>query len=327
MKLHELRSVRAVIASGFRVTVAADAVHGSQPGISRHLQSVEAELGVELFERRKNRLIGLTPAGRTLVPIIDQALDQLDGLHRVAGQFARGELGRLTVATSHTHARYLLPAVIEAFIREYPAVRLKLQQGHVGQITRWLATGEADISVSAAPSQPPASLLYRPFRQMHRIVLTPSDHPLHKIRGPTLRDLTRYPIITYDSEYSAYTQIMQSFEAAGLAPNLALSTSDTDTMKTYTLCGLGIAIMADSAFEPKRDEGLCAIDARHLFPSSVINIGINKERPLNQHALRFLEMLDPSCRAGGKVATSGKKSPSVRALPQERRRGSTPGRR
>ncbi len=294
MKIHELLSVRAVVATGFRVTLAAEAIHSSQPGISRHLQSVEDELGVKLFERRKNRLVGPTPAGRVLLPIIDQALDQLDVLHRVASRFASGELGSLTVATSHTHARYLLPAVIEAFIKEFPAVRLKLQQGHVGQITHWLATGEADISVSAAPSHPPASLVYRPFRRVHRIVLAPDDHPLLEVRTPSLADLARYPIITYDSEYTAYTQIMQSFAAAGLVPNIALSTSDADTMKTYALCGLGIAIMADSAFEPAHDQGLHAIDARHLFPSSAINIGINRERPLDRHALRFLEMLDPA---------------------------------
>lgn len=291
IKLGELRSVRAVMDADFAVTVAAGKINGSQPGVSRHLQNVETALGVMLFERRRNRLVGLTAAGEALLPMITQALDQLDAVDRVARQFAAGELGSLVVATSHTHARYLLPSIIEAFIREYPAVRLGLRQGSVGQIKSWLESGEADISVSAAPSQPAAALLFRPFREMHRVVITPLGHPLLRRRRASLGDLARYPIITYGSEYDAYGQIMKAFESAGLAPNVALSTSDTDTMKTYALCGLGIAIMADSAFEPRRDEGLRALDASHLFPSSVINIGVNRERPLSSHAARFIEML------------------------------------
>ena len=209
MKLHELRSVRAVVATGFRVTAAGDAVHASQPGISRHLQQVEQSLGVELFERRKNRLVGLTTAGQALVPMINRALDQLEGLHRVAEQYASGELGSLTVATSHTHARYLLPPVIEAFIRDYPAVRLTLRQGYVGQIVDWLSSGEADISVSTAPARHPTSLSFHAFRQMHRVVLTPPRHPLLKLKRPALRDLAAYPIITYGQPMAPSTPPMR----------------------------------------------------------------------------------------------------------------------
>jgi LysR family cys regulon transcriptional activator len=297
VKLHELRSVRAVVQTGFRVTAAGEAVHASQPGISRHLQQIEQSLGVDLFERRKNRLVGLTVAGQSLVPMINRALDQLEGLQRIADQFKSGELGSLTVATSHTHARYLLPSVIEAFIRDYPAVRLTLRQGYVGQIVEWLGSGEADISVSTNPARHPGSLSFHPFRQMHRVLLTPPKHPLLKRKRPTLRDLAEYPIITYGPEYAAYTQIMNAFEAQALRPTVALSTGDTDTIKTYARCRLGVAIVADSAFEPRQDAGLRAIDARHLFPSSAITIGLNNERPLNVHALSLVGLLAPRLKA------------------------------
>jgi LysR family cys regulon transcriptional activator len=297
VKLHELRSVRAVVAAGFGVTAAAEAAHTSQPGISRHVQQVEETLGVELFERRKNRLVGLTAAGQVLVPMINRTLDQLEELHRVAERFTSGELGSLTVATSHTHARYLLPPVIEIFIRKYPAVRLTLRQGYGDQIASWLHSGEADISISSAPAQHPRSLLFHPIGQMHRVVLTSLEHPLLKLKKPTLGDLAVYPIITYGPEYAAYTQIMSAFESQGLRPTIALSTGDTDTIKTYAMCGLGIAILADSAFEPHRDEGLRAIDARHLFPSSVITVGLNEERPLNNHALSLIELLDADLKS------------------------------
>ena len=242
--------------------------------------------------------------------MIDRALDQLEGLHRVADQFKAGELGSLIVATSHTHARYLLPPVIESFIRRYPAVRLTLRQGYVGQIVDWLGSGEADLSVSTAPARYPASLSFGAFQQMHRVILAPPKHPLLKVRRPTLRDLAEYPIITYGAEYAAYAQIMQAFDAQGLKPTVAMSAGDTDTIKTYAMCQLGVAIVADSAFDPRRDQGLRAIDARHLFPSSAITIGMNNERPPNVHALSLVELLAPSRSpiAGDRLKSAGVKA-------------------
>ncbi|NYT24070.1 LysR family transcriptional regulator [Alcaligenaceae bacterium] len=291
MKLHELRSIRAVVETGFSVTAAAEVLHTSQPGISRHVQQAERYLAVELFTRVKNRLTGLTPAGQVLVPMIIQVLDQLEGVRRVAGQFNSGDQGQLTVATSHTHARYLLPPVIEAFIRSFPQVRLTLRQGYGAQIAAWLQSGEADLSISSAPQQRYSGLSFRRIGKMRRIVLTAAEHPLLKAEPLTLQSIVAYPIITYSPEFAAYSQIMAAFEAAGLRPTIALSTGDTDTIKTYTVCGLGVAIVADSAFEPQRDQGLCAIDAGHLFPSTNIVLGMSKEREPTFHALKLIELL------------------------------------
>lgn len=292
MKLHELRSTRAVVEAGFSVTAAAEALHTSQPGISRHIQQVEHYLAIELFTRVKNRLTGLTPAGQVLVPMIIQALDQLEGVRRVAGQFNSGDQGQLTVATSHTHARYLLPPVIEAFIRSFPQVRLTLRQGYGAQIATWLQSGEADLSISSAPQHRYSGLSFRRIGKMRRVVLTAAGHPLLKAGPLTLRSVAAYPIITYSPEFAAYSQIMAAFEASGLKPTIALSTGDTDTIKTYTMCGLGVAIVADSAFEPQRDQGLCAIDAGHLFPSTNIMLGMSKEREPTFHALKLIELLN-----------------------------------
>jgi len=292
MKLHELRSIRAVVETGFSVTAAAEVLHTSQPGISRHVQQAERYLAIELFTRVKNRLTGLTPAGQVLVPMIIQALDQLEGVRRVAGQFNSGDQGQLTVATSHTHARYLLPPVIEAFIRSFPQVRLTLRQGYGAQIATWLQSGEADLSISSAPQHRYSGLSFRRIGEMRRVVLTAAGHPLLKAGPLTLRSIAAYPIITYSPEFAAYSQIMAAFEASGLKPTIALSTGDTDTIKTYAMCGLGVAIVADSAFEPQRDQGLCAIDAGHLFPSTNIMLGMSKEREPTFHALKLIELLN-----------------------------------
>ncbi len=293
MKLAILRAVRAVVESSFSVTRAAELMHASQPGISRQLAEAEAALGTQLFLRRRNRLVGLTPAGQALLPLIDRALHQIDDLPRAARRYATGEAGSLSVATSHTHARYLLPPVIERFIQEYPAVALRLRQGFVSQIASWIGSGEADLSVSAAPPGAHPELAFHPIRQLHRIVLAPTQHPLLKLAKPTLRDIARWPIITYDREFAAHSQIMRAFDTARVAPNIALRTSDTDVMKTYALCGLGVAIVADSAFDRKLDKGLCAIDARHLFPSTEVHIGFRRDSPLGAHALRFIELVSP----------------------------------
>ncbi len=305
MKPHELRSVSAVAASAFSVTRAAKQRHTSQPGISRHLLEAESALGVDLFVRRSNRLVGLTPAGQALLPLIDRALHQFDDLKRIARRYASGESGSLSVATSHTHARYLLPSIIGGFIREFPSVALQLRQGFVNQIAGWVSSGEADLSVSAAPPEVSPDLVFHPFRELHRVVLAPAGHPLLKTRRPALRDIADWPIITYDREFAAHEQIMRTFEAARLKPVIALRTSDTDVMKTYALCGLGVAIVADSAFDPKLDKRLRAIDARHLFPSTTVHIGLRRHSPMSAHALRFIELVAPEL--GKKLRASEKK--------------------
>jgi LysR family cys regulon transcriptional activator len=296
MKLTELRSVRAVVAAGFRITAAAEAIHASQPGISRHLQQVERALGVPLFERHRNRLTGPTAAGRALLPAIQRVLDEFDGLHTLASQFADGARGNLTVATSHTHARYLLPPALERFIQDCPDVRLLVRQGTLDQIMDWMASGEADLSLSALPKRHAASLEFHPLCTVDRVVLVPTGHALLKLRRVTLRELARYPLITYGREFAAHAQIVRAFEDAGLTPTMALNTSDTDTIKTYAQCGLGVAIVAHTAFEPQRDQGLRAIKARHLFPSSVVSLGVNRDRALSAHALRLAALLEPGLR-------------------------------
>jgi DNA-binding transcriptional LysR family regulator len=300
LKLNEMRSVRAVANANFSISRTAEMLHASQPGISRHVLEVEQAMKVDLFLRRKNRLTGLTPAGALLLPLIDRILNDIDDLDRIAGQFAQGNSGSLSVATSHTHARYLLPPAIQSFIREFPSVDLRLRQGYVNQIAEWVNTGAADLSVSAAPLTPFPDLSFLPFSELHRVVLAPSGHPILSVRKPSLRELATWPIITYEREFVAHAEIMGAFKRARLNPRIVLSTGDTDIMKTYTLCGLGIAIVADHAFDEKLDPGLSAIDVRGLFPSTPLYVGIKRGRPLSTHAVRFIELIDP--KLANKVA-------------------------
>lgn len=304
IKISELESVSAVAAHGFSVTQTASLLHATQSGISRHVIDVEDMLGVAIFERQKNRLVGLTPAGDALLPLVNRLLDQAQDLQRVAAAFADGRRGSLCVATSQTHARYLLPRVIERFLREYPQVELRLRHGHLAQIASWLESGDADISVSAAlPGTAGADLLLYPYGELYRIVVVPDGHPLAKRPHPTLDDIAAFPIITYEPHFAAHVQIMDAFRSAGLHPKIALTTGDTDIMKTYARCGLGVAIVADPAFDPAIDYNLSAIDARHLFPPATMYLGIKKARPLSTHALKFIDFIAPELRSTISPAT------------------------
>lgn len=298
MTLNELRSVWMVGQTGFSISRTAEVLHASQPGISRHVIDVEEALGVVLFVRRKNRLVGLTPAGEVLLPLIGRVLGDVDDLKRIAVQHAAGERGRLTVATSHTHARYLLPSILQAFIGEFPKVDLRIRQGYVNQIAHWVNTGEADVSISAAPTEPFPDLAFRRFDEIHRIVLAPAGHPLLALKRPTLRDIAEWPVITYESESVAYADIMGAFRRKHLEPRLVLGTGDTAVMKMYVQCGLGIAIVAHQAFDPAVDQGLAEVNVRRLFPVTPLYIGVKKDRPLSAQALHFIKLVAPELSMG-----------------------------
>ena len=292
MKIGELKSIVAVQDAGFKVTSAADSTHTSQPGISRHVRNVENELGVQLFERHKNRLTGLTSAGKTIVPMISNFLLQLDTIRNVALEFQSGYRGKVTVATSHTHARYLLPPIIRSFIQNNPFVELSLRQGHSEQITEWLHNGEADISVLSSPGKYDPSLSFRKIGEMHRVILTSVDHPLLSASKVCLEEVARYPIITYSPEYAAHTQIMSAFEAFGLQPSVCLSAGDTDTIKTYVKFGMGVGIVASIAFDPELDSDLRAMDANTLFPPARIFLGTNINSTLSTHSQRLVQLIE-----------------------------------
>jgi LysR family cys regulon transcriptional activator len=294
MTLNELRSVWTVGQTGFSISRTAEVLHASQPGISRHVIEVEDHLGVMLFARRKNRLVGPTPAGEVLLPLIGRILNDVDDLKRIAKQHATGESGSLSVATSHTHARYVLPSIIKTFIGEFPKADLRIRQGHVNQIAEWVDSGEADVSISAAPNESFPDLALHRFDQIRRIVLAPEGHPLLAVQRPSLHDIAAWPIITYEQQFVAYADIMGAFRKARLEPRVVLSTGDTDVMKMYVLGGLGVAILAGQAFDPRVDRGLAEVNVRRLFPLTPLYIGVKKGRPLSAQALRFIELVAPN---------------------------------
>ena len=293
MNLQQLRYVCEIVERGMSVSRAAAALHTSQPSMSRQIQSLEKELGVTVFVRSRRRILGLSKPGEEVHALARQVVRDTERLRHVGREYLQQEAGTLVVTTSHTHARYVLPKVIREFARRHPRMRVTLRQGNPTQVAQWVSAGEADLSICSIPTRHIPGTVLIPCYDQHKVVLTPNRHPLLKAGKLTLAALAKHPLITYDPEFTTYGQVMQAFADAGLVPHIALSATDVDVMKTYVKEGLGVAIMAGLAFDPKEDTGLAAIDARHLFASNKIYVGVQRQAQLRDYALDFISLFSP----------------------------------
>lgn len=293
MNLQQLKYVREIVDRGLNISNAAAALHTSQPGVSRQLRNLEDELGVKIFLRNRKKIIALTDAGSAVLRVSRRVLSDVQSLRHIGDEFSTTDSGKLTIAATHTHARYALPKTIERFTTRYPRVQLSIRQGTPTEIARWVCSGEADLSIATEPLEHFDDLVLLPCYELHRIVLVKPGHPLLRLKRLTLEKLAYYPLITYDTAFMARSKITRAFEARGLTPNIVLSAADADVMKTYVKHGLGVAILAKLAYQPSEDRGLRAIDASHLFEPNVIHIGMRKNNYLREYMFDFIELLAP----------------------------------
>ena len=290
MTLQQLKYLCEVARRGLNISKTAEALHISQPGLSRQLRLLETELGVELFVRNSKRLVRLSEAGGKIIAIAERALREARNITEAARESADESSGALTIATTHTQARYALPAVLRRFTRQFPRVRLNLRQGTPGEVSHLVLSGNADISISAETVDPVPGMIMLPCYPLPRVVLTPARHPLLRVKKLTLEKLVEYPLITYDFSFIARSRIVRAFEARGLTPNVVLNAIDADVIKTYVEFGLGIAVLPRMAFDAKRDRALRAIDASHLFEPNTIHIGIRQNHYLRGYTYAFIEL-------------------------------------
>ncbi len=295
MNFQQLRSLREATRRGYNLTEVAAMMHTSQPGVSRQIRELEDELGVEIFIRAGKRLTGLTPPGETLLPIVERLLLEADNLRRVGQDYADSAQGRLSIAATHSQARYALPHAVRDFRALFPDVTLHLHQGSPRQVADMLLSGEADIGVATeALSSHEALVTLSCYRWTHSIVL-PHGHPLLALQAPvSLEQLAQYPIITYEQGYTGRSHIDQAFARAGLVPEIVLTAMDADVIKTYVELGMSVGIVASIAFDPDRDRHLQALDARHLFALNVTRLGLRKGVWLRGYAYRFIEAFAPT---------------------------------
>jgi len=293
MKLQQLRCVHEVVKNGFSISKAAEALHTSQPGVSKQIQLIEEEVGLHIFLRHGKRLVGLTEPGQHVYQRINEVLRKIKSIKQVSDEFSQSGLGVLTIATTHTQARYKLPNVVQAFMSKYPDVKLNIHQGNPSQVTDQVIKGEADIGIATESISQNDKLFCLPCYTWNRCLVMPAKHPLAKEKTVTLAKLATYPIITYDYAFTGSTIVSKVFHDAGLTPNIVLTAIDADVIKTYVNLGLGIGLIAQMAFDPKRDQGLVSIDVSHLFPTSTTYLGIRRDVFLRGFMYDFIEMFIP----------------------------------
>jgi LysR family transcriptional regulator, cys regulon transcriptional activator len=292
MNFQQLRSVREAVRRGFNLTEVAQALNTSQPGVSRQIRELEDELGIEIFVREGKRLTGLTPIGRDVLPFVERMLLDAESLRRVSDDFTQGPVGNLSIATTHSQARYVLPTVVRDFRATHPEVTLELRQGSPHQVAEMLLGGEADIGIATRVLEEYDELIALPCYRWTHSVLVPAGHEL--LDAPvTIERLSRFPLITYDVGYTGRGTIDDAFERAGLKMKLVLTAMDADVIKTYVELGLGVGILASVAFDEERDHRLRAIDARGMFEINTTSIAVRRSDVLRAFAYEFIETFAP----------------------------------
>ena len=294
MKLHQLKYIHEVARQGLSISAAAEALHTSQPGVSKQIQMLEDELKLQIFQRNGKRLTGITEPGRHIVKLAATVMLEMQNIKRVGDEFAKVETGTLTIATTHTQARYKLPTAVKQFITNYPNVKLNIHQGNPSQVTALVASGEADIGIATEAISLDDRLLCLPCYEWNRCVVVPKGHRLIDAMPLTLAKIASFPLITYDFAFTGSTIVSKVFHDAGVMPNVVLSAIDADVIKTYVGLGLGVGLIANMAYDEERDKDLVKLDCSHLFPASTTYLGVRKDAFLRGYLYGFIELLAPN---------------------------------
>jgi len=293
MKLQQLRYLIAIVENGLNITAASETLYTSQPGISKQLRLLEDELGLRLFARNGKALVDITPEGKIIIDKARIILREADNIKDLATDLRNESMGTLSIGTTHTQARYVLPDIIQKFQQAYPFVRLDIQHGTSEQISEMFTQGSIDFAISSNSESLFSDLVRLPWYEWDRIILTPKSHPLGKQEKATLDDLVKYPLLTYVFSKQDPSTFREAFEQVGLSPNVTLTARDGDVIKTYIRKGMGVGILAAMSYEKEFDNDLHVIDCSDLFPRCTTWIGFSKDHYLRTYMFDFLKMLSP----------------------------------
>jgi LysR family cys regulon transcriptional activator len=289
--------VRETVRRGFNLTEVAAALHTSQPGVSRQIRELEEELGIDLFVRAGKRLTGLTPPGETVLPIVERLLVEAENLKRAGADYASVGRGTLTIAATHSQARYALPPAVRDFAASYPNVELHLHQGSPQQVAQMLRSGEADIGIATEALAEFEDLIALPCYRWTHSVVVPKAHPLaleaQAGQALSLARLAQFPLITYEPGYTGRGHIDEAFRRHDRTPNVVLGAMDADVIKTYVELGMGVGIVASIAYDEERDTALHAIDARHLFATNLTRLALRRNDFLRSYVYDFIQTFAP----------------------------------
>ncbi len=292
MKLHQLRYLAAIAQSGLNITAAAQKLHTSQPGVSKQIKLLEDELGFQIFQREGRTLTRITPAGQEVIDRALEVLQQVQSIRALSTELRDEGRGSLSIGTTHTQARYVLPAVIQAFRARYPNVRLNLHQGTSEQIAEMVAQDRIDCVIATGSEQRFAALTLLPCYRWSRVVIVPRTHALARLERLTFRALAAHPLITYTFSFSGPSSLDEAFSRAGYTPNVAITAQDADVIVTYVRLGLGVGIVAPMAVA-EGAEDLAVLDASYLLPVHTTWLGFRRGTLLRRYMYEFAQLLAP----------------------------------
>lgn len=293
MNFQQLRSVRETVRRGFNLTEVANALFTSQPGVSRQIRELEDELGIDIFERNGKRLTGLTEPGKNVMPIIERLLLEAENLQQAGNEYAGLQNGTLSVATTHTQARYVLPKIVQTFRTAFPDVRVALQQSAPEHIAEWVLSGKADVGIATEGLAQFDGLASFPCYEWHHVVVVPEAHPLLANTSLTLEELAKWPLITYDQGFTGRGHIDEAFRSKGLETDIVLTAMDSDVIQQYVALGMGVGIVASMAVGANLNAGLRAIEANHLFAPNTTRVAVRRGAYLRAYTLDFIMQLAP----------------------------------
>lgn len=318
MTLKQLRCLLALTDHGLSVSRAAVALHTTQPGVSKMVRTLEKEIGLNLFVRTGNRLVGLTDAGRNAIELARRVIRDTGTISTLAGNVQTGLTGTLRVGTTHVHACYALVEIIQRFLAAHPGVDLVLTQGTPIEILNWVREGSIDIGVSTLPKRLPDDIVTFEAYSVERCLIVPRGHPLLKAKSLNIQDIARYPLITYDDAFNSGWVVQREFQRRGVTPRVVIRATDANVIKSYVGAGVGIAVLQKMAVDPVRDTDICVIPSDHLFPASMSMISVQREHVLRPFGHDFINMITAQNKrvpVRGKLSSTGVRNARSRRKP------------
>jgi LysR family cys regulon transcriptional activator len=293
MKLQQLRYIWEISQHGLNVSATADSLYTSQPGISKQVKLLESELGVPVFTRNGKQLTGITDAGKHIIAIAGEMLGKAQDIKNIAQDHRDDKVGVLSIATTHTQARYALPKTVSEFMGRYPGIQLHVNQGTPAQVAELASRGLVDMAIATEGTDLFDNLVQLPCYEWNRCILVPQNHPLTQLEKLELQNIAAYPLITYVFGFTGRSQLDHAFEQQGIHPQVALTAVDADVIKTYVRLGLGIGIVARMAYDAEADNDLVALDADHLFARSVTKICLRRDMFIRGFMYEFIHLFAP----------------------------------
>ncbi|WP_157266208.1 CysB family HTH-type transcriptional regulator [Azohydromonas aeria] len=292
MNLHQFRFVQEAVRRGLNLTETAKALHTSQPGISKAILELEEELGVDIFARHGKRLKRITEPGQQVLQSVEIILREVGNLKRIGEEFGKQDAGRLSIATTHTQARYVLPEPVALLRKRHPKVSVSLHQGTPEQVAQMLLDDSADIGLATESLSEFGDLVTLPCYEWQHVIVVPASHPLASVERPTLEQLAREPLVSYQPAFTGRKRIDQAFAQRRLHPEIVLEAIDSDVIKTYVRLGLGVGILAEMAVRDDPPGGdLVARPAGHLFGMNVSRVAFKRGAYLRNFVFTFAELL------------------------------------